>query len=142
MAYERGKTVKPDAKTEADVLAMLDEFNGAFARKDEQRIMALFATDPDIVFIGLEADETAIGPNALEILLKEIFSRRESYSWEWKRRSVSAVESVAWVTVDAVVRAKGGERDLALPYRLTGVLEKRGDRWVWMQYHGSEPAGH
>ena len=141
MAHEGGRALKPDAKTESEVLATLDEFSGAFARRTQERVMALFATDADIVFIGSEAGETAIGPNALEIRLKAIFSRPESYSWEWKWRSVSAAESVAWVTADAVVRAKGGERDLALPYRLTVVMEKRHDRWLWMQYHGSEPAG-
>jgi ketosteroid isomerase-like protein len=104
--------------------------------------MELFGPDADVVFIGSEADETAIGPVALQVRLKEIFSRPESYSWEWKWRSVSAAESVAWVTADAAVLAKGGGRDLALPYRLTVVMERRGDRWLWMQYHGSEPAGH
>jgi ketosteroid isomerase-like protein len=131
--------MRPAAKTEADVLATLDEFSEAFASRAVERVMELFAADADVVFMGSEAGETAIGANVLRVLLKEIFSRPESYSWEWKWRSVSAAESVAWVTADAVVRANGGDRDLALPYRLTVVMEKRGNRWVWMQYHGSEP---
>lgn len=140
MAHEGGRALKPDAKREADVLATLDEFSGAFARRTQERVMAMFTTDAHSVFIGSEAGETAIGPNALEIRLKAIFSRPESYSWEWKWRSVSAAESVAWVTAGAVVQAKGGGRDPALSHRPTVVMEKRGHSWLWKQYHGSDPA--
>jgi hypothetical protein len=25
------------------------------------------------------------------------------------------------------------------PYRISGVLERHGERWLWRQYNGSEP---
>ena len=57
--------------------------------------------------------------------------------------------SVAWESVHiellgdvAVVLAWGQARmggDDTLRYRLTGVLVRHGDRWLWRVYHGSEP---
>ena len=54
-------------------------------------------------------------------------------------RSVSPAGSVAWVASDATVHAKVEGQEIHLPARMTAVLERRGDRWLILQLHGSLP---
>ena len=82
--------------------------------------------------MGSEADEVATGPDEIRHHLQRILARPVTYRWEWKSRKVSAAGSVAWLVADALASGH--------PYRMTVVLEKRGGRWLVMQFHGSEPA--
>jgi hypothetical protein len=45
--------------------------------------------------------------------------------------------NVAWVTGEGTYRLTTGGAEL--PYRLTAVLERRRDRWLWQVFSGSEP---
>ena len=52
-------------------------------------------------------------------------------------RRVSAAGNVAWIMGEGTYTlSTGGE---AFPYRLTGILERRRDRWLWQVFSGSEP---
>lgn len=48
---------------------------------------------------------------------------------------------MAWCLAEGVeVLTRGEQRHQRVPYRISGVLQRRSDRWVWLQVHGSEPA--
>ena len=49
--------MKADAQTEAAVMAVLEQFKQAYAQRDLERLLALFAQEPDVVVIGTGADE-------------------------------------------------------------------------------------
>jgi uncharacterized protein (TIGR02246 family) len=121
------------------ILTLLERLNQGFARQDVQQVLDLFAPDPEIVFIGSEAGETATGPTQLRTLLEALFARPETYQWRWGEPHGRVTGQVAWLTTEAVLLVEGPER-LQLPYRTTLVLQRRGDAWLIMHYHGSEPA--
>jgi ketosteroid isomerase-like protein len=132
--------MKADAQTTAAVLAMLDEFNEAYKQRDLQRLLALFAPDPDLVFIGTGADEKRVGLAELRTQVERDWSQSESLYWEWGWSSISAAGSVAWVALDAVGHARVAGQEIHLPLRITAVLEQRGAQWFMVQAHASLPA--
>jgi uncharacterized protein (TIGR02246 family) len=117
---------------------LLERLNQGFARQDVQHILDLFASDPEIVYLGSEAGETAIGPRQLRTLLEALFARPETYQWRWGQLHVSVIGQLAWLSTEATLQVQGRER-LELPYRITLVLQRRGDNWLVVHYHGSEP---
>jgi hypothetical protein len=134
------KLTRPDGSaTWPGILTLLERLNQGFARHDVQQILDLFAPDPQIVFIGSEADETAIGPTQLRTLLEGLFARPETYQWRWGQPHLGVTGHLAWLSTEAVLLIEGPER-LQLPYRITLVLQRRGNAWLIVHYHGSEPA--
>jgi ketosteroid isomerase-like protein len=133
--------VKATQDVEATVIAVLNEFNDAISARDLERVLALFAPDEDTFLMGSEAGEMATGPGELQELFRRIFARSGSFSWTWNSKLVSTAGSTAWVALDSVVHYSEASRVRNLPYRITAVLEQRGDKWLLAQFHGSEPAG-
>jgi ketosteroid isomerase-like protein len=128
-----------DAQTKAAVMAVLDQFNDAFRHRDMERLLALFAPDPDVVLIGTGADEKRVGVAEIQAQTERDWSQSEALFWEWGWTSVSAAGSVAWVAVDAVGHVKVAGQELHLPMRVTAVLEHRGAHWLFLQAHASLP---
>ena len=129
--------MQADAQTREEVLWTLGEFRAAVAQKRIEGVLSLFAPDADTVLIGSEAHELARGPIELRPFLETLFARPETVSWEWDDVSVSASGDVAWLWLQGAAVLDGVSR---LPYRITGVLERRQGRWLWMLFHGSEPS--
>ena len=132
--------MKADAQTEAAVLAVLDAFNTAVATGARDAVLDLFTPDPDVFLLASEAGERAIGRAELERFFSRAFARPVAFSWTWDAGIVSAAGPVAWVALDATVHMTSERGTQRAPYRITAVLERRGDRWLLAQYHGSEPA--
>src|SRR5271166_6206048 len=116
--------MKADPQTTAAVLAVLDELNEAYKQRNLERLLALFAPDSDMVFYGTGADEKRVGLAELKMQAERDWSQSESLFWEWGWSSVSAAGSVAWVSVDAIGHAKIAGQEIALPLRVTAVLEQ------------------
>jgi ketosteroid isomerase-like protein len=132
--------MKADAEIEAEVMAVVKRFFEAFSNRDLDSIPLLFVTDPDLVFIGTGADEKGIGLSGLQAECERAFAQSEAASLELGWHLVSAAGQVAWVTLDAVVRAITSGRELSFPVRGTIVLERRGEKWLIVQSHMSAPA--
>ncbi len=128
-----------DVDTETAVLGMLKKWSDSFAAKDLEGILGLFARDSDVSMFGSWDWEMAVGPDALRALYTRLFGGDESTSWEWKSHHVSSSGAVAWLFATGFVRIRTGKGDSSGSYRLTAVFEKRGGKWTWMQFHGSEP---
>ncbi|MFC1925626.1 nuclear transport factor 2 family protein [Chloroflexota bacterium] len=132
--------MKADAKTEAEVMSVLDKMRECYEKRDLNGLLALFATDADLVAIGSGADEKCIGPTQLKAQLERDFTQSESLTINYEWLSISAAGSVAWMAADCVFNARIGGEEMILRGRLTGVLEKREDRWFFMQQHLSMPS--
>jgi ketosteroid isomerase-like protein len=132
--------MKADAQTEAAVLATLEEYKQAYEQRDMDRLLALFAPDPDVVLWGTGADEKRMGLAEIRAQAERDWAQSEAFSLEWGWSSVSAAGSVAWVAVDVVGHVRVGGQEVHLPLRVSAVLEHRGARWLWMQAHASLPA--
>lgn len=133
--------MKADAKTEAEVMAVMDQYNEAYAKRDVNGVLALFAPDPDVVNIGTGEDEKRIGLAEMRTQLQRDFAQSEAASIKFRWYSVSRAESAAWVAADCVARVKIAEgQEVTLIGRSTAVLEHREGRWLIVQSHASFPA--
>lgn len=123
-----------------EITAALERLNRFLSEKDPA-IIDEFAPGADTILIGSEAGETAAGRAQIEAFFQHILSLPVTLGWEWKEIKVSAAGGVAWFYAagEIVMRSEKGES--RAPYRMTGVLERIGERWLWRQLHGSEPAG-
>jgi len=130
--------MKADAATEKAVMKIVQDLNDGCASRDVQRVLDLFATDADVVYLGFEEGEKAIGHNELEDFTRRLFSSM-AISFEWRWHLVSMEGSVAWVVAEGLFHAKTADQDVSGPYRVTMVLVKRGDKWLIMHLHDSQP---
>jgi ketosteroid isomerase-like protein len=128
-----------DDAIEQQVLGVLGAFNDQLAARDLDGVLGLFVSDPDVTLVGSEAGEIAVGPGELPAFFQRIFARPGTFRFEWRTCRVSAEGDVAWFFADAVAHYREPEGVASVPYRTTGVLTRRGDRWLFAQYHGSEP---
>jgi ketosteroid isomerase-like protein len=128
--------MRADPETEREVFAAVDAFFDHIAHSRADAALASFAPDADIALYGSEASEVVIGPDALRAFLAKLLNGPVGPRFKFLQRSASVSGRVAWFTAEAEV-AIGAE--VLAPYRLTGVLEKRRGRWLWMLFNGSEP---
>lgn len=133
--------MKADPKVESEVMAVVTKHMEAYAKRQLDSALALWAKDPDVVAIGSGPDEKRVGPAELKVQLERDFAQSEAVSMELGWRSVSTAGSVAWMAANCLIRAKVNGQDISLPGRLTAVLEKRGNRWLFVQQHFSMPYG-
>jgi uncharacterized protein (TIGR02246 family) len=131
--------VKADAATEDAVMALLKRWSDCFSSKDLEGILSLFAKDADVTMLGSEDWEMGVGPEKVRSLYAHLFTRGDSATWEWKWHQVSSSGSVAWMLATGVAHIKGPKGEVSGPYRLSAVFEERDGKWLWMQFHGSEP---
>ena len=132
--------MKADEKTTAGVLPTLNQWSESYAARDLDRAMAVFAPDPDAIFIGTGADEKRVGLSEMRAQVARDWSQSEAMSLELGWSSVSAAGSVAWLAGDVIIRGKVEGQEMHLPARITAVLEQRGDTWLLLQCHVSLPA--
>jgi ketosteroid isomerase-like protein len=132
--------MKADEKTETAVMAVVNKFNEAYSRRDMDSLLALFAPDPDLIVIGTGADERRVGLAELKFQAERDWSQSESLSFELGWRSVSATGSVAWLAAEGIGQGKIDSQEIRFPWRLTAVLEKRANKWLFVQMHLSVPA--
>jgi ketosteroid isomerase-like protein len=132
--------MKADSKTQSEVLLSFKGMFEAYKKKDLQATLSFWAPDPDIVVIGTGEDEKGMGITYLTESLRRDWAQGEVQSIGVKNFSVSATGTVAWISADVSFHGKAGEAEFDLPMRLTGVMEKRNGRWLWVQMHLSTPS--
>jgi uncharacterized protein (TIGR02246 family) len=131
--------MKADAKTEAEVRAVLNRFAEAYANRDLGGALELFAPDPDLVLFGTGRDEKLVGLTEFKAQLERDWSQSAAASFKFEWTSVSAAGSVAWVAGDSVIHWEADGQEMSLQLRATIVLERRDDKWLCVQWHMSAP---
>lgn len=131
--------MKADKKTESEVMAVLTKAHDAYARRDIDGLLAAFVPDADVIMIGTGADEKRIGLAEIRAQAERDWAQTEASSLQFGWHSVSAAGSVACVATDATFNIKAGGQEMAIPARMTAVLEKRGEKWLVLQAHYSLP---
>jgi uncharacterized protein (TIGR02246 family) len=132
--------MRADTKTEEVVMNVVKQFFEAFNKRDLNACLAFFAPDPDVIVIGTGGDEKCIGLTEIKAIFERAFAQFEDASAKFGWHSASAAGSVAWVAADVILRVKTGGREISEPLRLTIVLERRGNKWLIIQWHDSLPA--
>ena len=131
--------MQADARTQAAVMALVQEFADGYAARDTQRVMVLHVVDPDVVVIadGLKY----VGQEQIRAMIESDLSSFDFIKWIFTMPSVSAAGPVAWATTDALATGQTGGQSVSLgAYRFTWVLEQRGEQWLIMHVHISDVA--
>jgi ketosteroid isomerase-like protein len=118
----------------------VQDLSAAFAARDLEAALACFIPGDDIGYAGSERTETATGRPALVTLLAELFQRDEAYAWTPTTVTVHEHGTTAYVFAEAngLLHPDDGT-DEPFPYRVSGLVERVGDRWLWRHCLGSEP---
>ncbi len=120
-----------------EVLARMAE---AMAAKDINAFIKLFSKDPNILTITPEEEGMYIGPTLLKRGMEKTFNEAESLSLKYGWTSIRASGPVARVSSHVYYNIKKkGKQEVSLSARMTGVLEKDNDSWLWTQFHFSVP---
>ena len=116
------------------------DLSDAFAARDLNAALDCFAPGDDVGYAGSERAETAAGRDALTALLGDVFRRPEAYAWTATDSTVHQYGRTAYVfaEADGLVRTDEGETE-SFPYRVSGMVELVGDRWLWRHCQGGEP---
>lgn len=126
----------------AEVEAAIERFFQAMDAQDMETMSALIAHDAEMVHFGTDAAERWMGWAALKEATEEQFEALESYSTSVRDQVIKVGPSgrVAWFSqvIDARVETEHGTYRMD-DARLTGVFEKRDERWVFVQSHLSIP---
>jgi uncharacterized protein (TIGR02246 family) len=88
--------LRPEPQTEAELIAVLERFCTAFADRDGEAVMRLFAPDADVVVVTSE-EPLLRGLEELAAFLDRYVKGATTYSWEWRRHDVSKSGPVAWL---------------------------------------------
>ena len=121
-----------------DALAAYDKFFSSFTTGNHTQLAALFS--PDALFYGTGSAEVVTTPEGVVAYFTEALSGARG---ETRARPF---EKTALVLSDSVVAISGkwqSERTLdgkmmtAGPSRVTLVMQKRGDKWLIVQFHNS-----
>jgi class 3 adenylate cyclase/ketosteroid isomerase-like protein len=132
--------VKPDKETEAAVIGCVDSLAEAYSRADTNAFIGLFAPDPEVTLIGTGRDERVVGISQIRALIERDWSQTDAATLEHSRVDVWASGYIAWIDCDLTWRAVQGGEQLTFEGRMTAVLAKRRDKWLFVQMHVSLPA--
>jgi hypothetical protein len=130
--------MQSDAQVRSQVSQALERFNHLVSTRN-LKVLAEFVPSDDVLLVGSEAGEVAKGSPALEAFFVRVFARDVTFSWEWDRVDVSHSGDLAWFFAEGWVILSNARQQRRSPYKISGVLERRGERWLWRHYHGSEP---
>lgn len=130
--------MRADEQTRRAVNEVLIKMAQAMETKDIDAFMKLFSKDSNMLTIGPEEAEMSIGPVQLKERMEKTFTEAETLSLKYGWTSIKANGPAAWVAshVYYTIKKKGQE-EISLSARLTGVLEKIDNQWLWTQQHFS-----
>ena len=92
------------------------------------------------LLIGSEDGEVASSRDQIISLLTRVYALPVRIGWEWDEVIADESGDVAWVYAEGRLAMTGDSGVERRPYRMTGVLKRSSDRWLWRLFHGSEPA--
>ncbi|MBI5680778.1 MAG: nuclear transport factor 2 family protein [Methanobacterium sp.] len=132
--------MEADNKIEAEVMNMLDKYVKAYENKDIEALMNLFVDDPNLVAIGTGKDEWVEGHKKLKTGFKRDFSQAENIDMGFEKITISNSGNVAWVSSLMTMNAEVSGGEVLLCGRLSLILEKKDNKWLFTHLHFSVPA--
>jgi uncharacterized protein (TIGR02246 family) len=125
------------ADTAEDAQAAFSKFFSAFASRNQAQVAAMFA--PDAQFYGTVSPALVTTPEGILNYFTVAFDRPGVPEAKALNLTTTALtDSIALVAGTwKVDRTVEGKTIIGEPLRMTAVLQKRGDRWMVVQFHNS-----
>jgi uncharacterized protein (TIGR02246 family) len=121
-----------------DALAAYDKFFVSFTTGNQAEVAALFA--PDALFYGTGSAEVVNTPDGVVAYFTGALSgtRGEVRARQFDNRALVLSDSVVAISGKwQSERTLDGKMETAGPSRVTVVMQKRGDKWLIVQFHNS-----
>lgn len=131
--------MKADAKTEKEILDLLNEYAEAYVVNDTDRIISDIAPDPDVVFIGTGSDEWIEGRENVRKGMERDLAQADSVRLDFHDIKVSSAGPVAWASCQLTVNVVSGGEQATFNSRFTATFERRDGKWLFVQSHNSLP---
>ena len=93
-----------------------------------------------MTLIGTGADEKRRGLEQIRAQVERDWAQADSLAISFSSTSVSSAGPIAWAFADGTFHIGAGGQSMALPARVTLVLEHRSGRWLIVHAHFSTPA--
>jgi len=132
--------VKAEGNVDKAVRSILQDFSDAYQKRNIEDLIDCFSPDGDVLLYGTGADEKRLGVAEIRSQAERDWAQTESASIVFDWMSISAAGEVAWVAVDGAFNLRIDGQDLALPARITFVLERRDGKWLIAHAHFSIPS--
>jgi len=126
------------AGPQEDALAAYDKFFTSFTTGNQVQVAALFASDA--LFYGTGSTEVVTNPEDVVAYFSKALSaaRGETKARPFERKALVLSDSVVAISGKwQSERTLDGKMVTAGPSRVTVVMQKRGDRWLIVQFHNS-----
>ena len=91
------------------------------------------------LLIGSEDGEVASTRTEMRSLLANVYAQPVRVGWEWEEVIANSSGDVAWVYAEGRLAMTGDPGVEHKPYRMSGVLQRSNELWLWRLFHGSEP---
>lgn len=121
-----------------DALAAYDKFFISFTTGNQAQVAALFA--PDALFYGTGSADVVATPEGVIAYFTRALSgtRGEVKARPFEKTALQLSDSVVAISGKwQSERTLDGKMVTAGPSRITVVMQKRGDRWLIVQFHNS-----
>ncbi|MCU1672664.1 MAG: hypothetical protein JWN77_777 [Frankiales bacterium] len=130
-------SLDPAAAAVAD--ARVRDLVAALGTREPERLLPLFA--PNASLFGSDDTEVAIGREALSAFFEGLCQQPAVYAWTWEVTAAGRDGDVVWFVAPGVARLTGDDGSVQTidPYRLSGVLRRVGEQWLFELFNGSEP---
>ncbi len=125
---------------EKEVKDWLNAYAKAYEKKDLNALMSMIAPDNSAIFIDSSPQGRYIGADAIKNAYQAEFPQIQSVVMEPTWVTASAKGDLAWFAADLNAKVDLGKEKFVVPGRWTGVLEKRGGKWVIILSHFSYTA--
>lgn len=136
--FATGAQAQPQSDREG-VRAALDAFHAALSARDIDQMEGVWAHEPYVMLAHPRDKHITIGWDAAKKHLQTLFSFWSDLKVSRRGEPhIHVAPPVAWVSVinDVQGRRTDGQL-LSFSVIATAVLEKRGDRWVFVSHHAS-----
>lgn len=135
MAFMVSAIAHADAAKDAE--AAFSKFFTAFASRNPTQVASMFA--PDAQFYGTVSPALVTTPEGVLNYFNVAFDRPGVPEAKALKLTTTALtDSIALVAGTwKVDRTVDGKTTIGDPLRVTAVLQKRGDRWMVVQFHNS-----
>ena len=132
--------MKCEENIEAEVMGMLNRYAQAYAEKNIDAMMDLFLDDPDVVAIGTGTDEWIHGCDELREGFRRDFGQADNIQVKFEKITIQSANNVAWLSALMTMYATVSGKEVLLSGRLSMVIERKQDKWLFTQLHFSLPA--
>jgi ketosteroid isomerase-like protein len=128
-----------DLVTQSEIESTIETFFSLVSARN-MKVLDEFAAGRDVLLVGSDEGEIARGIASIEAFFSKIFARPHTHDWHANRLDVCREGEIAWFFAEGEMTIESADGQEKGPYYISGVMERRGERWYWRQYHGSEPA--